>query len=66
MKDLKELNNWTEKQLRTLRNNLNNRIESFKKNDSPKPLQASHILFNKTSQECIDLLKQVKKLLSQK
>jgi hypothetical protein len=66
MKDLKELNNWTEKQLRILRNNLNNRIESLKKNDSPKPLQASHILFNKTSQECIDLLKQVKKLLSQK
>jgi len=66
MKNLNDLNNWTEKLLRTLRNNLNNRIESFKNNDSPKPLQASHVLFNKSSQECLELLKEVKKLLSQK
>ncbi|MFZ4714191.1 MAG: hypothetical protein ACOYL6_10780 [Bacteriovoracaceae bacterium] len=64
MKDFSDLKEYSEKRLRTLRNNLNNRLESFKKNaDSPKALQPSHKLFGLSETECKDLLKKVQTLL---
>lgn len=64
MKKFDDLNEWSEKRLRTLRNNLNNRLESFKKNsDNPKSLQPSHKLFGLSENECKDLLKKVQTLL---
>lgn len=55
--NLEELN---PKKLRTLRNNLNNRLESFKTGgDSTKPLQKSHVLFGKVEGECRQLLQEV-------
>lgn len=54
---LEELN---PKKLRTLRNNLNNRLESFKTGgDGTKPLQKSHVLFGKSQGECEKLLQEV-------
>ena len=54
---LEELN---PKKLRTLRNNLNNRLESFKTGgESAKPLQKSHVLFGKSEGECRQLLQEV-------
>ncbi len=64
MKDLQALNNWNDKQLRTIRNNLNNRLESFKKEGATRPLQASNVLFDKNAKECADLLAQVKTLMN--
>ncbi len=59
--NLKEM---TPKKLRTLRNNLNNRLESFKKDaDSPKVLQTSHVLYGLSEKECQDLLKKVLELI---
>lgn len=50
----------TPKKLRTLRNNLNNRLESFKGHgDAAKALQKSHVLFGKTEGECKALLQDV-------
>lgn len=66
MKDLKTIEEWTEKKLRTLRNNLNNRLESFKKNDVPKALQASNVLYDLTEKQCKELLDKVKNLLTKK
>lgn len=66
MKDLKTIEEWTEKKLRTLRNNLNNRLESFKKNDVPKALQASHVLYGLTEKQCKELSDKVKSLLTKK
>lgn len=66
MKDLNKIEEWTEKKLRTLRNNLNNRLTSFKNSDNPKPLQASHVLFEKTEKQCKDLLDKVRNLLAKK
>lgn len=63
MKDLKTLTDWSDKQLRTLRNNLNNRLESFKKDGTAKALQASHVLYNKSAEECKELLKKVKDII---
>jgi hypothetical protein len=64
MKDFSDLKEWSEKRLRTLRNNLNNRLESFKKSpDNPKALQPSHKLFGLSEEQCKDLLKKVQALL---
>ncbi len=55
-----ELTELTPKKLRTLRNNLNNRLESFKTSgDGAKELQKSHVLFGKTAGECEKLLIEV-------
>ncbi len=65
MKDLNEIENWNEKQLRSLRCNLNNRIKAFEGFGKPKELQKSHVLFGLGEQECKDLLTKVKKLEKQ-
>lgn len=60
MKDLADLKSWSPKQLRTLRNNLNNRLSSFENSGEKTPeLQKSHVLFGKDARECKDLLEQV-------
>jgi hypothetical protein len=56
--DYKNLEALTDKKLRTLRNNLNNRIESFSKGGEKK-LPPSHMLYNLDEAECKDLLKRV-------
>ncbi len=60
MKDALDLTAFTPKKLRTLRNNLNNRLESFvSAGDGAKELQKSHVLFGKTEGECKALLQSV-------
>ena len=59
-----DISEWTPKKLRTLRNNLNNRLSSFKASaDNAKPLQQSHMLYGMDEQECSELLKKVTTLL---
>ncbi len=62
MKDFTDISTWSPKRLRTLRNNLNNRISAFE-SGSTKELQKSHALFGLEEGECKDLLVKVKKLL---
>ena len=48
------------KKLRTLRNNLNNRLSSFKTGGgAAAPLQKSHVLAEMSESECTALLKEV-------
>jgi hypothetical protein len=64
MKDFNEIESWTPKKLRTLRNQLNNRISTFKeKGDAAKELASSHALAGMDYEECFTLLEKVKKLL---
>ena len=64
MKDFSNLEEWTPKRLRTLRNNLNNRISSFEKDGkNVKNLQASHMLYGQGEEQCRELLKKVQKIL---
>lgn len=64
-KDLELIHEWSPKRLRTLRNNLNNRIASFTNagGGNAKALQASHVLFGLEESECKELLKKVQELL---
>lgn len=60
MKEAIDLTAFTPKKLRTLRNNLNNRIESFGTHgEGAKELQKSHMLAGKTEGECKALLQSV-------
>ena len=62
MKETLDLTVMTPKKLRTLRNNLNNRIESYGTHgDGAKELQKSHMLFGKAEGECKALLQAVLK-----
>lgn len=64
MKDLTDLQNWSPKKLRTLRNNLNNRLSAFENSGENTPeLQKSHVLFGKDSRECKSLLEQVMRVI---
>lgn len=56
--DYSNLKALTDKKLRTLRNNLNNRIESFSKGGE-KALSPSHMLHGLDDAQCKDLLKKV-------
>lgn len=58
MKDYSDLSEFTDKKLRTLRNNLNNRLESFKKGGE-KALPPSHMLHGLDENQCKELLKKV-------
>ena len=67
MKKFEDLAEWSPKKMRTLRNNLNNRLESFKTSgDNAKPLPASHTLHGLSPEGCQDLLRTVTKLLKTK
>lgn len=57
-KDYTDLSSLSDKKLRTLRNNLNNRLESFKRGGEKK-LPPSHMLFSLDEDECKAILVQV-------
>lgn len=67
-KDLELIHEWSPKRLRTLRNNLNNRLSSFSNSGDgkTKPLQASHVLYGLEEGECKELLKKVQELLRER
>lgn len=56
--DYTNLVELTDKKLRTLRNNLNNRLESFSKGNE-KHLPPSHMLHGLDARECQELLQKV-------
>jgi hypothetical protein len=56
--DYKNLEALSDKKLRTLRNNLNNRIESFSKGGE-KNVPPSHMLHGLDDGDCKNLLKEV-------
>lgn len=66
MKDYSNLSTLTDKKLRTLRNNLNNRLVSFKSGSekSQKALPPSHMLHGMDEAQCKALLERVKKELT--
>jgi hypothetical protein len=57
-KDYSDLSPLSDKKLRTLRNNLNNRLESFMKG-SDKALPPSHMLHGLDEAECKGLLNKI-------
>ena len=57
-KDYTDLSALSDKKLRTLRNNLNNRLESFKRGGE-KNLPPSHMLYQLDDGECKALLESV-------
>lgn len=60
MKDYTNLSEFSDKKLRTLRNNLNNRLESFKKGEKElKHLSPSHMLHGLEEAQCKDLLTRI-------
>lgn len=64
MEKYKNLEEFTPKQLRTLRNSLNNRLKNMKDTDgNPKKLSESHRLYGLDELDCEELLKRVKKIL---
>lgn len=65
MKDYNDIESWTPKRLRTLRNNLNNRISSLAVGNE-KNLGANHPLFGLESEDCKALLEKVLKILREK
>lgn len=58
MKDYSKLSAFPDKKLRTLRNNLNNRLEAFKKGTA-KALPPSHMLHGMEDNGCEELLTRV-------
>jgi len=58
MKDYSDLTTLTDKKLRTLRNNLNNRLEAYKSGNI-KNLPPSHMLHGLDESQCKELLKRV-------
>lgn len=64
MKDFSDLESFTPKKLRTLRNNINNRLESYKNSGGdPKDLAKSHMLHGLEYEDLLALQREVKKLL---
>jgi hypothetical protein len=65
MKDYSDLSKITDKKLRTLRNNINNRLVSFKTHSekSIKTLPPSHMLHGLDEGQCKALLERVYKEL---
>ncbi|MAF79357.1 MAG: hypothetical protein CME63_09150 [Halobacteriovoraceae bacterium] len=65
MKKFDDLETYGPKKLRTLRNNLNNRIAHFKQHgDNATSLRESHKLHALDEEQCVELLKKVNKLLT--
>lgn len=62
MKDYTDLKKFADKKLRTLRNNLNNRLVSFK-GVSVRALPPSHMLHGLDEVQCKALLERVQKEL---
>lgn len=62
MKDYSDLSKFSDKKLRTLRNNINNRLVSFK-SVTVKNLPPSHMLHGLDEDQCKALLERVMKEL---
>lgn len=60
-KNIKNLEEWNDKELRKLRITLNNRISSLKTGGKPKELPESHPLKGKDLEGCQELLESVQK-----
>jgi len=60
MKDYSNLSDFSDKKLRTLRNNLNNRLAAFEKGGE-KSLPPSHMLHGMDAGDCKKLLINVQK-----
>lgn len=60
MKDYSKLSDFTDKKLRTLRNNLNNRLQAFS-SGAEKSLPPSHMLHGLDEADCKNLLERVQK-----
>lgn len=60
-KDLNNLSDWNEKELRKLKINLNNRLQTFQFSPKAKDLPKSNPLFGLGVEECKQLLEEVKK-----
>lgn len=60
-KDLNKLQDWNEKELRKLKINLNNRLQTFQFSQKAKDLPKSNPLFGLGEDECKQLLEEVKK-----
>lgn len=61
-----DLDSYSPKKLRTLRNNLNNRLAHFAGHgDKAKELKPSHKLYGLDQNQCEELLKQVRAQLAQ-
>lgn len=66
-KDYSDLEEFTDKKIRTLRNNLNNRLESFKKGEKlTKALPPSHMLHGMDEGDCKSLLLKVQDLIKKR
>ena len=60
MKDYSNLSILNDKKLRQIRNNINNRLESFKKSgDNAKPLASSHMLSGMDEAACLALQERI-------
>ncbi len=67
MKDYSDLKEFTDKKIRTLRNNLNNRLETFKKGEKgAKVLPPSHMLHGMDEGDCKALLLKVQDLIKKR
>ena len=67
MEKFNNLNEWDPKKLRSLRNNLNNRLSSYKLSGvKTKPLAKGHKLFGLSEDECKNLLKTSLKIMKPK
>ena len=60
-KDLSNLKDWNDKELRKLKINLNNRLQTFQSSPKAKDLPKSNPLFGLGEDECKSLLEAVKK-----
>lgn len=65
MKDYSSFTDFSDKKLRTLRNNINNRLEAFKKGDG-KNLPPSHMLHGMDEGDCKSLLVRVQKEMKER
>ncbi|MCF8059391.1 MAG: hypothetical protein K9K67_08845 [Bacteriovoracaceae bacterium] len=67
MEKFNDLETYSPKKLRTLRNNLNNRLAHFQgRGDKSKELTPSHRLYGMDESQCSELLKIVQKLIENK
>lgn len=61
LKSIQKLETWNAKELRKLKITLQNRMESLKNSDKPKPLPKNNPLHDLEFDGCNDLLEKVKK-----
>ena len=62
-KDISYRSQWTSKELRKLKINIHNRLESFSMQAKADELNKSHPLFQKSKEDCNLLLDQVNKAM---